>query len=348
MPGGGNGQIQYNNNGSFGAVPNMLYVAPDIQISGDTKNSGTSGSITISSGQATGTASSGNVEIKTADGYNVGVIRLMAGNATGPNANGGDIVLTTGNNTGTGRPGYFFLNNLPSSNPGVANALYRIGNVVMSVNNTTEILDTIFTNLHNSGYASFISSDANNAIVVGSDAKLFASFSLPSNTKSNILASTPTAGKFYRSSDSNEFYVADGTRWQKNPFPFVPEPQNPDMGYTQNSSKIGYTSTYITNKALNNVTLGSNPVLTERGLWAISNDGYYGYIGGTTVKFVTGFRFREKDNVFQHQPVINGDWISVYSGNSERVGLNGRPIIQGYSVSMGAYPPKPVIDGGTF
>jgi len=54
---------------------------------------------------------------------------------------------------------------------------------------------------------------------------------------------------------------------------------------------------------------------------------------------------RENNLILQHKPA-DDMWISAYSGNSEDVGLNGKPLIQGYVASLGAYPPDPVIDGG--
>jgi hypothetical protein len=40
--------------------------------------------------------------------------------------------------------------------------------------------------------------------------------------------------------------------------------------------------------------------------------------------------------------------INIFSGNSVMLGLNGRPIIQGYRVSLGCFPPPQIISGGTF
>lgn len=169
------------------------------------------------------------------------------------------------------------------------------------------------------------------------------------DTRANILAMTATAGLSAYATDTYEFLVGDGTNWRKDPFALVTEPVAPDMGYTQESSKIGYGTTYVTDKSLNNVTLGSNTSTSERGIWA-NEDGAFIYLNGTAQKFVTGFRFRETDSgyVLEHQPLEDGEWIAVFTGNSESVGLNGIPLVQGYKTSMGAYPPKTIMDGGSF
>ena len=52
------------------------------------------------------------------------------------------------------------------------------------------------------------------------------------------------------------------------------------------------------------------------------------------------------DGDFRHAPL--SEEIYIWRGNSVLVGLNGVPIVQEYTASMGAYPADPVLDGGTF
>lgn len=173
---------------------------------------------------------------------------------------------------------------------------------------------------------------------------------ISTDTKANILAGTATAGKMMYATDTYEFYLGTGSTWYKVPFALVPEPQAPDMGYLQDSSKIGYGTSYITDKAIANSSVGSN-ANTTNGSIRFSNPYFQVYANSRWNNVVMNFVFKEDSNygyTFEHQPVGFTSYIEIMSGNSlDNLGLNGLPIIQGYKVSMGAYPFLAYVGGGT-
>ena len=171
--------------------------------------------------------------------------------------------------------------------------------------------------------------------------------------KATIQASTPTGKRPAFASDTFELGIWDGAAWRFFPFAGVTDLAAPDMGYLQSlaNERIGYGLTWLSDKELANVWLGSNSNAREGALKEVAADGAYVYISGAWNKFVTGFRFYEdaaNGYVLEHQPVAGGFWIEVVSGDSTVLGLNGLPIVQQYAASMGAYPSPLILDGGAF
>ena len=78
--------------------------------------------------------------------------------------------------------------------------------------------------------------------------------------------------------------------------------------------------------------------------------GGYG-LDGQWNDIVINFRFREDASgayELEHNPIGLTLWYEVMSGNSDAIGVDGRPLIQQYSASMGAYQQDLIIDGGDF
>ena len=183
--------------------------------------------------------------------------------------------------------------------------------------------------------------------------------------KAAILALTPTSGlvAFATTISSTNptwvgrWYVANGTSWyQIVPNSAVADSPLPDMGAYEDSARTGYGDTYITDKSLNYVTLGAgaNSVtgamrLTASAVGPPVVPSYFQiYANGVWNNIVINFQFREVGGVLEHIPVGYLEWIEVDSGNSEVLALNGLPMIQQYTTSMGAYPLPLILDGGAF
>ena len=75
------------------------------------------------------------------------------------------------------------------------------------------------------------------------------------------------------------------------------------------------------------------------------------YLNGANEDVVTGFRFREDSDgsyELEHKPVGFEWWYELFSGNSDKIGIDGRPIIRQYSSDMGACQRPLVLSGGEF
>jgi hypothetical protein len=175
------------------------------------------------------------------------------------------------------------------------------------------------------------------------------------DTKKNILATTPTSGNSAFSNDTFEIFVGNGSVWKTCPFAFVTESGNPDIGWEQDSSRIGYGTSYVTDKLLATVDIGSNNNVAYASATRIpiraSGSTLQIYVSGAWQTIVSNFVFRENSTfgyTLEHAPIGFTTYIEVMSGDSlNNLGLNGLPLIQGYEVSMGAYPVPQIIGGRT-
>ena len=169
-----------------------------------------------------------------------------------------------------------------------------------------------------------------------------------------ILALTPTAGRIayvttVTATDTrtiNKFMIADGTNWREVELPMSTR-IGMDMGLEQDSGQNGYGVDYISDKRLANTLIGGNARTENGGVRIqVAND------PDTLEIYLRGLW----NTVLYDGTYVNGDYrhtplnesIYVWRGDSVSVGINGRPIIQEYNVSMGAYPPARTINGGTF
>jgi len=176
------------------------------------------------------------------------------------------------------------------------------------------------------------------------------------DTKANILATTPDAGKLAYATDTTEFYLYDGTNWKVAPLELETESSNPDMGaYNETglgtSDKMGYDENYITDKSLSNVRILQN-ALTQEGAIRTTTAGVFQiYLNSKWNDVVINFVLREDSTEgyeYEHKPVGFTEWIEIMSGNSNTKDLDGKPLIQQYTSSMGAYQPDLQLEGGSF
>lgn len=165
--------------------------------------------------------------------------------------------------------------------------------------------------------------------------------------KATIQALTPSPGLVAYSTDTKEVWVADGTAWQKIPFALVPDPLPPDMGWTQDSSRIGLAPNYVDSKLLTRAVIGTTSRELNGGVrYDNVAVGFFGRVAGVWQKFVTGFKFLETALRLQWQPATSPEWYDAARLNSTSVGLNGLPLVQDGQASMGILPLPLIIDGG--
>lgn len=124
-------------------------------------------------------------------------------------------------------------------------------------------------------------------------------------------------------------------------------PDLTDMGLEKTSDLRGYANDYITDKSIANCNIGYN-VLTVNGGFRVDSTQDPDKI---EIYLEDAWRVLLYDTIvdygdLRHTPIDNQ--IYVWRGDSVLLGLNGRPTVQEYDVSMGAYPPARIIDGGTF
>ena len=174
------------------------------------------------------------------------------------------------------------------------------------------------------------------------------------DTKSNILSrSSDPVPTFALATDTREIYVWDGTNWNVLPLEVEPELAAPDMGAEEivgRSDKAGYGRDYISDKALYFCRLGSGGN-DEEGAIRLVDGVFQIYANGTWNDVVINFRLREDPAggyQLEHKPIGFEYWYEVMSGNSDKIGIDGKPIVRQYSTDMGAYQRDVVIDGGTF
>ena len=171
------------------------------------------------------------------------------------------------------------------------------------------------------------------------------------DTEANILGSTASSGKIAYGTDTKFFYVADGTNWNRGSLKLYPDSQNADAGYLQNNSKDGYYATFITDKYLYNVVLQGYSGTPVNGAIRIDTTDtpdtleiYMRDTGWFTIIYDLSMTL----GYFVHYPFSATQAVKVWSGMSSEVGFNGRPMINEYTASAGAYPPPKVLYGGTF
>lgn len=168
------------------------------------------------------------------------------------------------------------------------------------------------------------------------------------DTRDNIVQTSGTAGKLAYATDVEHFYVHDGTNWMQ----IVPNgavaDTNIDMGVELDSAPTGYGDTYITDKAINNSTIGGGGVASTGGVRVI-NGVFQCYLNGAWANVVTNFVLREDSTygyTFEHAPVGFTQYIEIMTGQSlNYLGLNGLPLTNGYKINMGAYGSETVVGG---
>lgn len=172
---------------------------------------------------------------------------------------------------------------------------------------------------------------------------------LYTDTKANVIAATKTAGQVGYATDTNEIYISLGSgSWRVIPFPTLAE-VGPDMGLDLENNRLGYGVNYISDKSLNNVTIGGNPVTGEGGIWLDpSTSPKTLYLRANSANNTILYDFSLSAGYLIHYPFESDEAVKVWSGMSVEVGLNGRPIINEYTKDQGAYPAPRILNGGTF
>ena len=176
-------------------------------------------------------------------------------------------------------------------------------------------------------------------------------------TRAAILATSAATVRLAYATDTAEMFLADGTVWKVAPLELSTEPAAPDMGAYSGattlgvSDKAGYTATDITDKIISNSAIGSNAT-TQNGALRVTSTNYLQvYLNAVWNTIVMNFVMREDPTggyQLEHMPIGFTWWYEIMSGNSDNLGIDGRPLVTQYQASMGAYPMDMQIDGGAW
>lgn len=184
---------------------------------------------------------------------------------------------------------------------------------------------------------------------VSGDAQILNKPTIPTvttiDTKANILTLSPSQPQTALATDTDEFYIWNGTNWNVQPLKVNSITASPDMGYYNYNSLQGYYDDTITDKILNNIVL-KDSVRTEDGGIRIDFSQspivlqvYYNNQWNDLVPF-------DFDPPLTH--TVTGVEYEVATGNSLDLDIDGNPIASRYERSMGAYAPRIFLDCGTF
>jgi hypothetical protein len=158
------------------------------------------------------------------------------------------------------------------------------------------------------------------------------------DTRANILATTPSAGKLAFASDYNRFYSADGTTWHGVAIKLGTPSTGVDIGVFPFEDDQGYSSTDIDTKTLHNISVG-------------------GY--DTTRTWVREGSMKYNPTTLKLQVYVNAAWrnvvtmttdeenaIMLWTDDWDGYDYYGKNIIHGHAVDMGVFASDHLIDGG--
>ncbi len=227
---------------------------------------------------------------------------------------------------------------------------WEVGQGAYTVSGTVLARTTVLFSSNSNAKVNF--STAPNVMLTVLKEDLTALSGITVSTADSIVASTPASTVEAYASDIGQFFVWDGSRWLIDSSYFTVQPDAHDLGYIPYSNHIGYGTDYITEKLLANCTIGYGSGAAAEGQLRLTPltgpvELYFGGVWNTIVTLAGGLRQVSAEK-YALEGIPIGHQLKIFSGDSELLGLNGLPIVQGYWVSMGAYPVQQIISGGTF
>ncbi len=163
-------------------------------------------------------------------------------------------------------------------------------------------------------------------------------------------------GDLFFATDTNQWYLYDGTDFKVIPLPLETDDQTGVNIGTQDTFVTKYNPDYITDVGIFNGNIGGMVVVdtnrTADGmLRSVEVEGAVQlqyYTDGAWRAILTGIQLQEDTSVLEFQPFGTDYWIETHTGNSNVKGLNGRPFIQAYEIDIGANPIRRIFSGKYF
>ena len=175
------------------------------------------------------------------------------------------------------------------------------------------------------------------------------------DTRANILALAGEDGDLAYASDTQEALIYQGG-WKQSSALHDTRQGSVDMGVEQASNLAGYGPDYVTDKTLSNVAVGGNADPREGAVRRVFSSSlgrnlFQVYLQGDWQTILTGVNIQT--DVTEDIPDIEftdfEPWVlSLITGNSDRLALDGTPLVKEMKIDMGAYSADLVIDGGSF
>ena len=158
------------------------------------------------------------------------------------------------------------------------------------------------------------------------------------DTRTNILAESPTEGTIAISTDEPAFYMYDGTDWQRSPIIFGTPETGTSMGAFPYVDDKGYGEQDLSGKTLHNTIISNfdsnTRTASEGGLkYNAALVKMQGYVDGEWRNFLA-YSTAEEDAIM----LWTDDW-GVFD-------IYGRNIIHGNKVDMGVFASDHLLDGG--
>lgn len=180
--------------------------------------------------------------------------------------------------------------------------------------------------------------------------------SVTHDTRENIFAiASPTNGDLAYATDYKQLYYYDDG-WQEADTIFTERAGAVDAGVVQDSSPTGYGRDYISSKHIANCKIGSNRNTDEGGIRRVFSSSlqrnlFQIYLSGGWQTILTGVNIQtdDEENPVDIEFTDFAPWVlSLITGNSDLLSLNGFPTVQNMKTDAGAYQTPLVIDGGSF
>lgn len=169
------------------------------------------------------------------------------------------------------------------------------------------------------------------------------------DTRENIFALSPSSGDMAYSSDTEQFFVYDGTDWQECGVVFKVRSSATDAGAVQDSSPIGVNIDVIHEKTLTLCKIGKNGTSSLGGLRINpTTEVLQVYQGGEWGDVVSGVVFRENSSgrlLAEHLPDGFPFYVNLMDGDSEESDKNEVPFYMGYESTAGSVQ-EPYLIGG--
>lgn len=242
-------------------------------------------------------------------------------------------------------------------NEGANNLYYTSARFDLAFSSKTTSDLTEGSNLYFTNARAIAALTGQNISIFNNNSGYITSADFDTDTRDNILATTPTNGEANYATDYNRFYVGYNSSWYASSIPFHVDDQDGVNIGIQQDFVTNYNITYVTDIDVANCNLDSciirdtnraeDRMIRSVTVGGVSQLQYYSDSAWRAI--LTGIQLQEDNNdILEFQPFGTEFWIEAHTGNSNKKGNNGRSVIQAYEVDIGTNPARRVYTGKYF